>query len=131
MPIEVSLLGWAGVLLLVHIIAAAFPKTLFYGFSYAAGTQDEQKPPPNQYAERAGRASRNMLETFPVFAAAVLGLAVTGKTGGVAEVGAWMYLAGRIAYWPVYVFGVPLIRSGIWMLSLAGIIIILVRLLEG
>lgn len=131
MPIELTLLGWAGLLILVQIIAAAFPKTLVYGFSYAAGTQDEQKPPPNQYADRASRASRNALETFPVFAAAVLGVVIADKTGGIAEVGAWMYIAGRIAFWPIYVFGVPMVRSLVWGVSMVGIIMILLRLLFG
>ena len=131
MPIELTILGASGLLILVQIIAAAFPKTLIYGFSYAAGTQDEQKPPPNVYADRAGRASRNALETFPVFAAAVLGAAAAGKTGGIAEVGAWMYLAGRLAYWPIYVFGVPHVRSVVWGVSMAGLVMILLRLLFG
>ncbi|MEM8878549.1 MAG: MAPEG family protein [Pseudomonadota bacterium] len=131
MPIELTLLGSASLLILIQIVVAAAPKTFSYGPSYSLGTQDEQKPPPTVFANRALRASRNGLETFPLFAAAVLGVVLAGKTGGIAEVGAWMYLIGRLIYWPAYVFAVPYLRSIIWTTAIVGIVMIVLRMLFG
>lgn len=70
---------------------------------------------------RLDRAKWNFLETYPAFVALALALAVTNQTGGWAAWGALLWLAARIVYLPLYAFGVPVIRSLAWGLSLLGL----------
>ncbi|MEM8662631.1 MAG: MAPEG family protein, partial [Pseudomonadota bacterium] len=73
------------------------------------------------WGERAERAYRNLLETFPLFAAFALAVAVTGTANGLSATGAWIYLAARVAYVPAYISGVPHVRSLIWVAAMVGI----------
>ena len=58
-------------------------------------------------AGRLDRALKNLLETYPAFIAIVLALVVTGKTGGLAATGAWLWLAARVVYVLLYAAGIP------------------------
>ena len=58
-----------------------------------------------------------------------LALAVTGRTGGMAATGAWVWLAARVVYVPLYAFGVPAVRTLAWCVSIVGRLMMLVRLM--
>ena len=73
MHTEILVLAWGAVLLLVHIFAAAQLKTRQYGIEWNAGPRDASQPPLEKYAGRLVRAQANMLETFPIAIAALLG----------------------------------------------------------
>ena len=51
------------------------------------------------------------------------------KTGGNGALGAELWFAARIVYLPLYVLGVPWLRSIVYGVSLAGLVLMLVRLL--
>lgn len=121
MAIELKLLGYTLVLALVHIMAAAQAKTKQYGTAWNVGARDESLPPLNPLAGRLVRAQANLFETLPLFAAAVLAVVVAGKTGFLSELGAWMYLLGRVVYLPLYALGVPVVRSLVWMVATVGV----------
>ncbi len=89
---------------------------------------DEGQPPLGKYTGRAQRALDNYKETYPAFIALVLGLAVADRTGGAGELGACLWFAGRLAYLPLYLAGVPWIRSGAYGLSLIGLALMLSKL---
>ena len=63
---------------------------------------------------RPARALANFLETFPLFLALVVVIHATGSYGSLSKWAAILYLAGRIAYLPLYAFGVYLARSLAW-----------------
>ena len=42
--------------------------------------------------------------------------------------GAALYFWGRVVYVPLYAFGVPYIRSLVWLVSLAGLVMVLASL---
>jgi uncharacterized MAPEG superfamily protein len=46
-------------------------------------------------------------------------------------VGARLYLWGRVAYVPLYVAGIPLVRSLVWNVATIGIMLFVVALLLG
>jgi uncharacterized MAPEG superfamily protein len=74
-------------------------------------------------AARLNRAFWNFAETFPFFAAAILADAVAGRLGGTLSVwGAWLYVAGRAAYVPLYATGVPTVRTLVWAVSIVGLV---------
>ena len=126
---EISALAWGCVLGIVHIFIAVRFKTRQYGTKWNMGARDEALPPPQPVAGRLARAQANFFETFPIFAAAALALAVTGLSDELSRGGAWMWLAGRIAYLPLYAFGVPVVRTIAFGLSLVGLLLVLRPLL--
>lgn len=71
----------------------------------------------------------NFLETFPIFAAALLAAVMLGRTGGTTLAGAWLYVIARALYVPFYAAGVPVMRSLLWIAALIGIVLELVALL--
>ncbi len=123
MPIEIKILALGAVLLLVHIFAAAHFKTKQYGPKWNMGARDEALPPLAPVAGRLVRAQANFLETFPIAIIALLGVVLAGRNTEWTALGGWLWLAGRIIYLPLYALGVPKIRTLVYLLSLAGLII--------
>ena len=127
---ELTLLGWSVVLFFVHMVVQASTGTRDTGLAYNAGARDEPKP-VGVLASRAQRAFNNFKETYPVFIALALALAVTGRGGGLADTGAWLWFGARIFYLPLYLLGVPWLRTLSWGVALIGLILMLTRLLGG
>ena len=73
MPQELTILGLAAVMALVHIMVAINLKTRQYGTAWNMGARDETLAPLNPVAGRLARAQANYLETLPI---AVIALAV-------------------------------------------------------
>ena len=128
MSVELQLLGWSVLLLFAHIAVQSGFAVPHRGLAWSAGPRDEGQP-LGTYPGRAQRALENFKETYPAFIALALALAVSGRTGGGGTLGAWMWFAGRIVYLPLYLFGVPWLRTLAYGVSLAGLILMLTRLL--
>ena len=131
MPTELTILAWGAVLLLVHIIAAVQAKTRQYGTKWNMGARDEAVPPPSPVVGRLERARDNFLETLPIAIVALLGVVVAGRTSGLTALGGWLWLGARVIYLPLYGFGVPKVRTLVWMASIVGLIMALKPLLVG
>jgi uncharacterized MAPEG superfamily protein len=125
---EIWVLGWSVALLLVQVGLQAVA-SYDLGPAYLLGPRDEKRKSKNILAGRFHRALKNLLETYPAFVALVLALAVTGKTGGLAATGALLWLAARIVFVPVYAAGIPVVRTLLWLVSAAGLVMMLIRLL--
>ena len=123
---EIAVLGWSVVLLLAQVLLQAV-STYDLG-PYLLGPRDDNRQSGNVMAGRLKRALENLLETYPAFVALALALAVTGKTGGIAATGAWVWLTARVVYVPLYAFGVPAVRTLAWVVSVIGLLMMLVRL---
>ncbi len=119
----------AAVLGLVHIVLASHSASIQRGYRWSAGPRDEPLAPLRGIAGRLARANTNFLETFPFFAAAVVAVLATGSYSPWSKWGVILYLGGRIAYLPLYAFGVYLVRSLAWNVAIAGIAAIYVGLL--
>ncbi|MBD8880858.1 MAPEG family protein [Rhodanobacter sp. 7MK24] len=122
MSVELQMLGWSVVLGLGYVLVAAGFGTWQRGLRWNAGNRDGEPQPLNKYAARADRANRNFLETFAFFAAATLAVVAMHKTGAQTLIGAQIYFWARLAYLPVYVIGIPYLRTVIWIASLWGIL---------
>ncbi len=125
---EITVLGWSVVLLLAQIAAQAFAG-YGLGASYLLGPRDEERRPENVLAGRFARALKNLLETYPAFIALALALVVSGKAGGIGATGACIWLAARAVFVVVYAFGIPVLRTLVWAVALAGLLMMLCRLL--
>lgn len=125
MSVEFACLFGAMVLGLVHLAAASFSFKAQVGNAYSVGPRDEDRRPTG-VAGRLDRAHRNFLETFAIFAAAVLMVEARGHEGGWLSVwGSLIYLVGRIAFLPLYAAGVPWIRTFSWNLATFGLAMVM------
>jgi uncharacterized MAPEG superfamily protein len=93
------------------------------------GPRDTERKSANVLSGRFARALKNLLETYPAFVALALALVVSGKAGGIAATGAWIWLVARIVFVVVYGLGVPVVRTLVWLVALAGLLMMLVRLM--
>ena len=129
LPTELLLLGWSTVLLFAYIMIQGQTATRDRGLDWNAGARDGEQKPLGPVAGRAERALKNFQETYPVFVALALGLAVTDRTGGIGAIGACLWFGARIAYIPLYLFGIKYVRSLCWMVSILGLLLMLIRFL--
>ena len=131
MPVELRIAALGALLLLVRVFAAVRFKTRQYGTSWNMGARDETLPPLNPVAGRLARAQANFLETYPIATVALLGVVIAGRTSEWTAIGGWIWLAARTIYLPLYGFGVPRLRTLVWAIGLAGILMVLKPLLLG
>ena len=125
MTTELTMLAWGAVLALVHIFAAVRVKTRQYGTRWNVGARDEALPPAEPIVGRLARAQANYLETFPIMAAAILIITVASLNDRWTALGAMLWLGARIVYLPLYAFGVPVVRTLVFMVSVVGIVLVL------
>ena len=127
MTIELTMLACTIILGLVHVIATGQAATVQHGAKYNMGPRDEQKPLTG-IPGRISRAYANFMQTFPFFAAAVLMAHVAGRHEWLTFWGVQLYFWGRLVYVPLYVAAVPVVRSVAFLVSIAGIVMLLVAL---
>jgi uncharacterized MAPEG superfamily protein len=94
----------------------------------ALGPRDDQ-PPLTRIGGRAARALANMHEALPVFLTLAL-LNLFLGTGSMATTGALVFLVARVLYVPAYLAGIVGIRTLIWVVSLMGLVMMLIPILN-
>mgnify|MGYP001600901728 CR=1 FL=1 len=127
MSIELKMLVWSVALTIAQMLIAALGAQLNVGLAPLAGNR-EHMPAIEGWAGRAVRAHRNMLENIVLFAALVLVAQVAGKTNATTALGAQVFFWARLVYAGVYIAGVPWLRTGVWGVSMVGLLMILVQL---
>jgi uncharacterized MAPEG superfamily protein len=130
MGIELKFLAWAVVLGFVQLLLADVLATAQRGAKWNVGPRDGEPRPLSGAAGRAERAFRNFLETFAFFAAAVLAVVAAGRTDAWTALGVQLYLWARLVYVPLYLAGIPYLRSMAWAVSVGGIGLVLWPLLH-
>jgi uncharacterized MAPEG superfamily protein len=121
MSVETWALLGAMILGLIHLTAASLTFKAQVGNAYSVGPRDDDLRPQG-LAGRLDRAQRNFLETFAIFAAAVLLLVALDREGGrLSQVGAVLYLGGRIVFLPLYAAGTPWVRTFSWNIATLGL----------
>ena len=125
MTFELHCLAWSIVLGLVHILIAGNARTKELGYKWNLGARDEITQDLNPLTGRLLRAQSNFFETFPLFASAVLIVAVSNTYSVYSYWGSLIYLIARIIYLPLYALGVPVIRTIIWLVSIIGLLLML------
>jgi uncharacterized MAPEG superfamily protein len=104
------------------VLLAAALGTGQRGLAWNAGNRDGEAKPLTGIAARALRAQANFLETFVFFAAAALAVVVSGRTSAYTALGAQLYFWARVIYLPIYLIGIPYVRTMVWAVSLWGIL---------
>lgn len=130
MTTELTYLAWTLVLAVVQILWADVARTSQYGLKWNTGARDEEMPPLKPMGARLFRAQANLFETLPLFAAAVLIATVAHKDGSALTIwGCRLYVWARLAYVPLYAFGVRQLRSVVWLVSFAGLLALIAAVL--
>lgn len=125
MTTELTVLAWGCLLALIHIFGAAQVKTRQYGTQWNMGPRDEELPPPNPLVGRMSRAQANFFETFPIAIAAILLVQAAQLHSRWTAMGAVIWLVARVIYLPLYAFGVPVVRSIAFLVSVIGLLMLL------
>lgn len=126
-PVELKLLVAAVIVGFVQILWASVAGSGGErNLAWLSGPRDDPRP-PGTVGGRLDRALKNFLETFPLFAAALLACVASGKVGGTLTVyGAGLYVVARALYVPLYASGVAVVRTLVWTASIVGIVMVVV-----
>ncbi len=126
MALELHCLAWVVVFGIVHILIAGNARTKELGVKWNLSARDGNNPDLSFLTERLLRAQSNFLETFPLFASAVLIVAVSQTYSNYSYWGSLTYLIARIIYFPLYAFGIPVFRTLVWLISMIGLLLVLI-----
>jgi uncharacterized MAPEG superfamily protein len=131
MAVELKILAFGALLLFIHIFVAVRFKTAQYGRKWNTSARDEALPPADVMSGRTARAQANFLETFPIAIVALLGVVIASRTNATTALGGWIWLGARVVYLPLYMAGVPIVRTITWTVSMVGLGMVIWPLLFG
>jgi len=134
MSLELQYLIFAVFLVILQMLFQVSAGFLTNGLMGLVGSRDDEVL-TSGISGRFERAYYNMLETFPVFATLVLIYEVAVANGyldrGTGTILAvQLYFWARVAYIPLYIIGVPFLRTFAWVLSMVGILMLAWPLLQ-
>lgn len=124
---ELMYLSWSVLLAIVHMLVTVVALVSHSGLMVSVGNRANLPELPG-WGGRAVRANVNMAQNLVLFAAAVLAVVVTGTTNAMTLLGAQLFFWGRIAYAVCYLGGIPWLRTASWLVSIAGVVMILLQL---
>ncbi|PLR26616.1 hypothetical protein SGCZBJ_09785 [Caulobacter zeae] len=127
MAFELRMLAVAVVIGLVHLLWASAAAQPQRGLKWNVGSR-EVPVVLTGMAGRLERAFANFRETFAFFVAAVLVAYLGGRLGALTVAGTALYVGARAVYVFLYAFGVPVVRSLVWVASMAGLGLVLLAL---
>ena len=132
MPTELQyLLSAVGLYLFMIVMqAVAAVGSRKASMSELVGPRDALPPEGlSPFHSRARRAQANMTEGMVMFVPLVLTVAVLDAFSPLTAMGAALFFYGRLAFAPLYWFGVPWLRTMAWAVSILGILLIFWELL--
>jgi uncharacterized MAPEG superfamily protein len=125
MTFEMKLLLWSVVIGLLQCVATGMAVNSQRGVAFGGSARDDQQP-IGGVAGRVIRAFANFKETYVFFVALVLVGQMLDRHSAATVLGANLYFWGRVVYWPLYVAGVPMVRSLVWVVAVLGIVLLLI-----
>lgn len=122
MTVDLTMLTYSVALYLVMVLLPPVLRARGWtpgGVQALAGNRDAL-PEASPMAGRAQRASVNMLEAMIMFAPLVLTARAAAIPDAQTALGAQIFFFARVAYLPIYVIGIPYLRTLVWTVSLVG-----------
>jgi uncharacterized MAPEG superfamily protein len=120
---EIMYLSWSVLLAIVHMLITVVALYSHSGLMATVGNRANLPELPG-WGGRAVRANDNMAQNLVLFAAVVLAVVVTGTTNPTTLLGAQLFFWARVAYAVFYIGGLPWLRTGSWLVSIAGVLMI-------
>lgn len=93
------------------------------------GNRDHMRP-LTVVGQRAARALANMHEALPVFLALALLNMIVGTAAASAITGATVFLVARAVYVVIYLSGLAVVRTLVWVVSWVGLALMIAPLLD-
>jgi len=125
---ELTYLVWSVALCVVQMLIAVNAILPQVGLPMVAGNRDKM-PALEGLAGRALRAHYNMLENLPLFIALILVAQVAGRSNSTTALGAELFFYARLVHAIVYLVGIPYLRTLVWAVSMAGLVMIFLQLI--
>ena len=116
MGTELGILGLYGLVVIITILIQILAAQAQVGLEVLVQPRDDM-PKLTGIAGRLDRAQLNSIVAMALFAPAVLILQAKGLTTSGTLLTAQVFLVARIAYVPVYVAGMPWVRTLIWLVG--------------
>jgi uncharacterized MAPEG superfamily protein len=129
MNVELKLLLWSGALTLGLAVVSVVGALLQVGLPKLAGNREDM-PEIEGWGGRAERAHHNMLESLALFAILVLTAKVVGVSNATTILGAQIFFWARVAHAVIYIIGIPWIRTAAWAISVIGLVLIFLQLIQ-
>ncbi|MCC5981340.1 MAG: MAPEG family protein [Oceanicaulis sp.] len=128
MSIELSWLSAAAALFFIQIVVEAIIDNRQYTNRELMGPRDNLAPPV-AIVGRAKRATANMIEAMCMFVPLVLIVELSGRANEWTALGCAIFVLARLAFAPLYWFGVPVLRSVAFFVGIIGLIMIFLQVL--
>ncbi len=123
MSFELQTAVWTTVILFVLLMLQGGLIAVVQGLKWDLGSRDgahEESP----LQGRVARTAANHIEGMLLFLPLVMVAHLSDVSSTLTVWGAGLYLAGRIAYVPLYLLGVPVLRSIVWTVTIIGIALV-------
>ena len=117
---EAQLLAATGLLALTLAIVPLVALIRRAGLRTALGNR-ESLPEFPEWANRAVRAQRNMIDTLVPFIAIVVAVQMAGVSNENTQLGAALFFWSRVAHAVVYIAGIPYVRTLAFVVGLNGL----------
>ena len=117
---EAQLVAATGLLAFFLVLPPLVALIRTAGWQVALGNR-EAPPPLPEWANRAGRAQRNLVDTLVPFVAIVLGVQMAGVSNEDTQLGAALFFWGRVAHAGIYIAGIPYLRTAAFLVSASGL----------
>lgn len=123
MGFELQAVVWTTVILVTLIGFQGGLVPVNQGLAWGLGNRDEARE-KTALQTRTARTVANHIEGMSVFVPLALVVAISDLSSTLTIWGAGLYLVGRVLFAPLYLVGVPYLRSLAWGVSLLGILLI-------
>ena len=123
MDFELQMVVGSVLILFVLLVIQGSLVPLNQGFGWGLGSRDA----PQDFTaiqERARRTVSNHIEGMLLFVPLAVIVSLSDLSSQLTVIGAGLYLAGRALYAPLYLMGVPYLRSAAWAIAVTGTLLI-------
>ena len=124
--LDLRLLVYSTLLAWVMLMTASTLRLQSYkpaGLKLAFGNRDDVRE-RSPISARADRAANNMLENLLLFAALLLAAHAAGVPKERLELPARLFFYARLLYFPMYLAGIPYLRTVAWTVAVVGLALI-------
>lgn len=119
MAFELQMVVATTLILLVLLVIQGGLVPLNQGFAWGLGSRDAPKD-KTAFQNRAARTVSNHVEGMLLFVPLAIVIVMADVSTSLTVWGAGLYAAGRLAYAPLYLMGVPFLRSAAWGVAVTG-----------
>ena len=123
MAFELQMVAAAALILFLVIGVQGALVPFNQGLGWGLGSRDEEKAKSNLQG-RATRTVANHIESMALFIPLALIVVISDLSTELTVLGAGLYAIGRAVYAPLYLLGVPYLRTLAWALGVIGILIL-------